>query len=206
MQKIYISIFLISFLINLNIDCQNQKNFWTNSRVELLLSYDMINQSIGTIIEGKKQIWNRNHFEGYSGLALEYLYQEEKNKYLDYGLNGHDRDLGIYGVSNCIYYPFNKKTFFIGLEIFIGITNFKSKGSLKMPKHDINKTYKNSYTYFNYGITPMIGYNFGRVSTSLFSKSSLKGILDSGRNRFGDNDSRFLVGLNIGYQFKPKNN
>ncbi|MCF6348104.1 MAG: hypothetical protein L3J20_07375 [Flavobacteriaceae bacterium] len=179
---------------------KNNSSFLNNTIIEVAITYELFG-GIGTIVKGKKKILNSKHFEGYLGLSLQFSHQSETNKFSD-GVKGYNQDLGVYVVSDWIYYPFKSKKIFIGLEPFHGITNLRSKGTLKIQRYDISENYSNSYTYFNYGTTQKIGYNFGRVSTSLFAMISSKGLLDNGRTRFGDSDSKVFFGINFGYALK----
>lgn len=178
----------------------NTQDLWKNTRIGLSGTYDIFNKSAGFIAKGEKEIIRLNHFETYTGLAFQFSRQKEKGLYMETGIEGGSNDIGFYGIFKLNYYPFKRKTLFIGLEPFLGITNFKSKGTLELPEYDIIESYSNSYTYFNYGLTPEIGYNFKRIETSIFTMISLKGVLDSGRNRLGDADSRILLGINFTYK------
>ncbi|GGX12162.1 hypothetical protein [Aquimarina muelleri] len=200
------NIIILSILFLIQIESygqdQNSKHFWTNSRIELLGSYELFGGGIGFIAKGKKEIFNLKHFEGFAGLAFQYSYQSETNKLLT-GIKGHNSDVGMYTVFDIILYPFKTKKVFTGLEPYLGLTTLKSDGVLEIPKHNIYEDYSNSYTYLNYGITQTIGYSFKRINTSLFAMLSLKGILDKGRTRPGDSDSKIFFGFNISYKLKP---
>lgn len=197
---------VISILILFRISAFGQDEkanpFFANSRVELLGTYEPFGGGLGTIAKGKKQILNSKHFEGFLGLAFQFSHQSETDKYLT-GVDGYNNDIGIYIVSDLVYYPLKTKNIFIGLEPFIGLTNLKSKGGLEISQYDIYEKYSNSYTYINYGITPTIGYNFGKLSVSFFSMISLKGFLDKGRTRLGDSDSKIFFGISLSYKLKP---
>jgi len=177
--------------------------FWADARVGLSGVYDVFNKSAGFIGQGEKGVLNSNHFEGYSGIAFQFSRQNEEDMFMDSGINGGSNDIGFYTTFQLEYYPFKRKSFLLGLEAFAGVTNFKSEGTLELPEYDIRENYSNSYTYLNYGLTPAIGYNFGRISTSVFSMVSLKGVFDKGRTRIGDADSRIFLGVNLSYSLKP---
>jgi len=201
MQKKYIVtlLFLIVLLINTNGQTRNNQNFWTQTQVELSGTYDILNRSIGFMMKGKKEVFNSKHFEGYAGFAFQYSYQNETEKFLEQGLNGFNSDIGFHIVFDVEYYPFKHKKFFIGLEPFIGVTTLKSKGKLKIPEYNVSESYTNNYTYLNYGLTPKFGYAIGRFRPNIFIMIPLKGLLDSGRSRFGGMDSRLLLGMSISY-------
>lgn len=200
------NIIILSILILIQIKSygqdQDSKKFWTNSRIELLGTYELFGSGIGFIAKGEKEIFNLKHFEGFTGLAFQYNYQSETNKLLT-GIKGYTSDVGIYTVFDILLYPFKTKKVFTGLEPYIGLTTLKSDGVLEISKHNIYEDYSNSYTYLNYGITQTIGYSFKRVSTSLFTMLSLKGFADKGRTRPGDSDSKIFLGINLTYKLKP---
>jgi len=177
----------------------NSDSFWSNSRVALLGSYEPFAGGIGFIVKGKKEFFNSKHFDGLVGLAFQFSRQSETDKFL-VGIDGYNHDIGIYIVSDIIYYPFSSKKIFTGLEPFIGLTNLKTEGELIIPNYDIVEQYSNSYTYVNYGITPTIGYDFGKIDVGAFAMISAKGLLDSGRTRPGDSDSKIFFGISIGYK------
>ncbi len=205
MHKKYIVtlLFLIVLLINTNGQSRNNQKSWAITHVELSGTYDIFNRSVGFMTKGKKEVFSSNHFNGFAGLAFQYSYQNETDKFLEQGLNGFNSDIGFYTVFDVEYYPFKHKKFFIGLEPFLGVTTLKSKGKLKIPEYDVSETYANNYTYINYGVTPKFGYNIGRFRSNIFIMIPLKGLLDSGRNRFGGMDSRLLLGASISYTIKP---
>lgn len=98
------------------------------------------------------------------------------------------------------YYPMKKKRLFIGLGIFAGVTQSITKGALKIPERNIYVDFEKHHTYFNYGCTQKIGYCFAeKIQISLYSMISLNG-LTNGRFRLSETDSRFLVGINLGFK------
>lgn len=197
-------IITLLLLISLGVKSYGQSNipqsFWDKTRVGLSGTYDIYNISTGIILKGEKNILESKHFEGFTGIAFQFSCQNETNLYMESGINGGSNDLGFYGIFNLNYYPLKRKTIFVSVGPFLGVTNLRTKGTLELPEYDISESYSNSYTYFNYGLTPKIGYNFKRFETSIFSMISLKGVLDSARYRLGDPDSRILLGINFTYK------
>ncbi|WP_438422991.1 hypothetical protein [Aquimarina macrocephali] len=197
----------LSFILSLPVLAQGQKeNIESNQKrwkLELLYTQDILNTSYGKnygyIFKGKLMCLDSKHFTLSYGAAHQNSYiNETDNSFTDY-VDGHTRDIGLYSIFDITYYPFNKKKLFLSLEPFIGVTHLKSKGTLKIPQYSVYEKYKNEYVYFNYGFSQSLGYNINKFSVSAFAWASLKGILDKGRNRPADFDSRFFVGLGIGY-------
>ncbi|WP_438711247.1 hypothetical protein ACSTS3_22175 [Aquimarina muelleri] len=174
-------------------------------KIELLFTQDIFNTSYGKnygfVFKGKKVWLDKNHFTLLYGAAFQNSYiSESDNLFTDF-VDGYTRDIGAYGVFDISYYPFRKKRFYLSLEPFIGATHLKSKGQLYIPEYSVSEKYKNTYTYFNYGFTQSLGYTINRFSIIGFSWISLKGILDEGRSRPADFDSRLFLGLGVGYTF-----
>ena len=203
LKKIFLGVILLFIQIQTNAQEQDSTNIRKNRRLEILSSYQLFGGGFGFIIKGKKEILHSKHFEGYTGLAYQKSYKIETDVLLN-GVTGYQRDLGIYLVTDLMYYPFKTKKVFTGLEPFVGLTVLKTKGTLVIPEYDIDEVYTNNYAYLNYGTTQTLGYDFGRVSTSLFAMLSLKGLLDQGRTRPGDSDSKIFVGINLGFKLKQK--
>lgn len=180
-----------------------QKNQW---KIELLYTYDILNTAYGKnqgyIFKGKIKFLDSKHFNLLYGAAFQNSYISETDNLFTNYVDGYTRDIGLYSIFEAVYFPFKKKKLYLALEPFIGITHLKSKGTLKIPQYSIFEEYKNNYAYFNYGITQSIGYKFNQFSINGFTWFSLKGVLDKGRGRPGDFDSRFFIGLGIGYTFK----
>lgn len=203
LKKIILGLILLFIQINTNGQEQDSTNIGKDRRLEILSSYQLFGGGFGFIVKGKREILHSKHFEAYAGLAYQTSYQFETDVLLN-GVTGYQRDLGIYLVTDLMYYPFKTKKVFTGLEPYVGLTVLKSKGTLVIPEYGIDEVYTNRYAYLNYGTTQTLGYNFGRVSVSLFTMLSLKGLLDQGRTRPGDSDSKIFVGINLGFKLKPK--
>lgn len=183
---------------------QKSKKWWpTLDRVELLATYQLFGGGIGFIAKGKTQILNTKHFELYHGIAYQQSHQFQTDKLLT-GIKGYNSDVGTYLIFDMMLYPFKNKFFFTSLEPYMGLTILKSKGTLDIPRHNIHESYSKRYSYLNYGITQTLGYNFGRISTSLFTMVSLKGFVDNGRKRPGDSDSKIFVGISLSYRIIAK--
>jgi len=204
MHKRKITTLLILILFQTSIafgQNENTKSFWSNSKIELSGTYELFGEGLGFIVKGKKESFSKKHFEGFLGLAFQFSHQSETDKYLN-GVKGYNNDFGMYAIYDLVYYPFKTKKIFIAIEPFIGVTNLKSKGTLEISNYDIYEKYSNSYTYYNSGTTQKIGYNFGQVSGDVFVMISSKGLLDNGRKRLGDSDSKIFLGINISYTLK----
>lgn len=174
-------------------------------KVELLHTYDVLNMSYGFnygfIAKGKFNFFNSKHLNLYCGMAHQYSYISESDNLFSDKVDGYTKDIGLYTVLDIVFYPFKKKTLYLSLEPFVGLTHLRSKGTLKMPHYGIVETYKNDYVYFNYGFTQGIGYTLGQFTIQASVWLSLKGFLDEGRSRPADFDSRFLIGLGASYSF-----
>ncbi|WP_074410280.1 hypothetical protein [Aquimarina megaterium] len=182
---------------------ENKESGQKRWKLELLYTQDILNTSYGKnygyIFKGKLKCLDSKHFTLSYGAAHQNSYiAETDNLFTDY-VEGYTRDIGLYSIFDVTYYPFNKKKFYLSLEPFIGATHLKSKGTLKIPQYSVYEKYKNEYVYFNYGVSQSLGYNINNFSVSAFAWVSLKGFLDKGRNRPADFDSRFFLGLGLGY-------
>ncbi|WP_062055507.1 hypothetical protein [Aquimarina longa] len=200
---------VLSFVLALPVLAQEKKENTLSEqkqwKIELLYTHDLLNTSYGKnygfIFKGKLAYLYRKHITLLYGAAFQNSYiSETDNLFTDY-VDGYTRDIGLYAIVDIIYYPLNKKKLYLSLEPFIGVTHLKSKGTLKIPKHSISEKYKNNYAYFNYGLTQSLGYKINTINISGFAWLSLKGFLDNGRNRPADFDSRFFIGMGVGYTF-----
>lgn len=200
---------LTYFLFSLHISVFGQsdslKKCMVLNRVELVGTHQLFGGGIGFVAKGKTSIKNTKHFELYTGIAYQQSHQSEANNLLRQ-ITGYNKDVGLYLITDFIFYPLKSKSLFTGIEPFLGITLLETKGSLSLPELNIQEDYFMKYTYVNYGITQTLGYQFGRISTSLTTMLSLKGIIDEGRNRPGDSDSKIFVGLTVSYQVFRRNN
>jgi hypothetical protein len=179
---------------------RNNSILFEKMQVEAAYIMDPFYKGNGALFKVKREVMNKKHLESYTGLSAQFM-QNNEDKF-SANVDGYTRDLGLYLVSDWRYYPLKAKNVFIGLEPFMGVSTMKSQGSLSIPEHQVSEKYSNSYSYFNYGATFSVGYNFGRVSTNIFAMASLKGMLDGGRTRPVDSDSKTFVGINVGYKLK----
>lgn len=177
-----------------------EKKKW---RLELLFTQDILNTSYGDnfgfVFKVKRPAFQKKHFDLYYGVCYQNSYIDETDNLFTKGIDGYTKDNGLYVVYELRYQPFQKKKFYVSLEPFIGLTHLKSKGTLRIPEHDVYQKYKNNYTYFNYGLSQSIGININDFSISGFAWGSLKGFLDNGRSRPADFDSRLFLGIGLGY-------
>lgn len=201
----YLVVFSFFIALPFLVQAQNKNKESEQKRwkLELLYTQDILNTSYGKnygyIFKGKLTCLDSKHFTLSYGAAHQNSYiAETDNLFTDY-VDGYTRDIGLYSIFDVTYYPFNKKKLYLSLEPFIGVTHLKSKGTLKIPQYSVYEKYKNDYVYFNYGFSQSLGYNINKFSVSAFAWVSLKGFLDKGRNRPADFDSRFFLGLGIGY-------
>ena len=109
---------------------------------------------------------------------------------------------GAYFVFEFSYSPFKKKRFFIGIEPFIEVTRFHSKTMVNIPELNIVNSYSTHYTYFDYGTSQFIGWQFNKFSLSANLFLSYKGFLDSDPFRFGDLDAFMLPGFTFSWKIK----
>lgn len=200
-KLIIIGINLLGYVVS----AQNNTNEMTTWKLELLTTYDFLNTSYGTnngfIAKGKYNLYHSKHFSFYTGIMHQNSYiNERKNKFTKH-TRGYTTDVGLYALTEIVYYPFKQRKFFMSIEPFVGATYLRSKGSLKIPAYGVSETYKNTYVYFNYGVSNSLGYRFGKISVQLSLWSSLKGFWDKGRFRPGDFDSRIFAALGVGYSF-----
>jgi len=191
--------FIISFHFWSVSQSERPKSKDSNIRLEFLGTYSHSYKGKGFLFKAKKETLNTKRINIYSGFALQFSSQNESNLVLSRGVDGGNSNMGLYAICNLDYHPFKNRRFFLGLEPFMGVTYLRTMGSLTIPKHQVYESFSNDYVYFNYGITPSAGYNFGRVRVAAFSMASFKGVLDNGRTRPGDMDSRIFVGLLFGY-------
>lgn len=174
-------------------------------KLDFLLSSDFINTSygshFGSIVKAKWAIHSGQHLEWFMGIASRHSYlQESSNRFTEY-VDGFTLDGGAYFVSELLLYPFRKKHFFIGVEPYAGVTHTFSKGTWKTDFDNQERTFKHHYTYFDYGVSQSVGVRIRQFSIKCEAWLSLKGVLDGGRFRLADFDSRFLPSIGFGYYF-----
>lgn len=202
MQKHFIFLALMSLNPVFGFSQESIKSpIWNNIKIEGAIILEPFLGGVGGLIKGKKQILTKKHFESEMGLSVLYAYQNETDQFSNY-IDGYNRDWAFNLVIDWRYYPLNRKNIFIGVEPFSGLANLKTKGSFEITELDISENYENKYSYFNYGFSLLIGYDFGKLRINTFAMSSLKGVLDKGRSRLGDSDSKIYAGLNFSYALR----
>ncbi|WP_156167075.1 hypothetical protein [Tenacibaculum mesophilum] len=198
MKKILYIVLLSSFFMNAQEHDTTRK--W---KLELGYTTDIINTSFGKhygfVFKAKRKLLESKKITLMVGAAYQNSFiNEDENMFTGF-VDGYTRDLSVVGLVDFSFYPFNKRRFYMSIQPFLGYTNLKSKGSLYIDYIGVYEKYKNSHSYFNYGMINSLGYTFNRVTITFDVWSSLKGILDSGRFRPGDFDSRLFFGIGVGY-------
>lgn len=198
MKKILYIVLLSSFFMN-------AQEYDTTGKWKLELGYttDIINASFGKnygfVFKAKRKLLESKKITLMVGAAYQNSFiNEDENMFTGF-VDGYTRDLSVVGLVDFSFYPFNKRRFYMSIQPFLGYTNLKSKGSLYIDHLSIYEKYKNSYSYFNYGMINSLGYTFNRITITFDVWSSLKGIVGSGRFRPGDFDSRLFFGMGVGY-------
>jgi len=195
-------ILYIALLSSVLVSAQEQ-NATRKWKLELGYTTDIINASFGenygVVFKVKRKIVEGRKITLMAGAAYQNSFiNEDENMFTDY-VDGYTRDLSAIGLVDFSFYPFNKRRFYMSVQPFFGYTNLKSKGSLYIDHLGIYEKYKNSYSYFNYGLINSLGYTYNRVTITFDVWGSLKGVTDSGRFRPGDFDSRLFFGMGVGY-------
>ncbi|MCO7184511.1 hypothetical protein NH341_03685 [Tenacibaculum sp. XPcli2-G] len=198
MKKILYIVLLSSFFMNAQEHDTTRK--W---KLELGYTTDIINTSFGKhygfVFKAKRKLLESKKITLMVGAAYQNSFiNEDENMFTGF-VDGYTRDLSVVGLVDFSFYPFNKRRFYMSIQPFLGYTNLKSKGSLYIDHLGVYEKYKNSHSYFNYGMINSLGYTFNRITITFDVWSSLKGIVDSGRFRPGDFDSRLFFGMGIGY-------
>lgn len=166
-------------------------------------NYDLFNRSYGRnygiSLKAKREFWRPKHFTFSYGIMLQsHKIKENQNTYTE-NLDGSTKDKSFMAIAELKYYPFNRRNLYISAEPFIGATQLKTEGILNLPQYTMTQSFNNSYIYFNYGVSQNIGYKIGSFNLFATSWLSLNGLWDNGRKRPADFDSRFFIGLGIGY-------
>lgn len=181
---------------------QGGKSCWEGVKAEISLPF-LFPYPIGAAIKGKKMFFETPHLEGYYGIGLQQTYITTKIDktalpFMDMSLTNS----GAYVLAEFDYFPFKSKHFFIELEPFMGITQFKTKSSIDLPGYQIVGDYTASYTFFNYGMTHGIGWQFDQLAVKADVIASYKGFFDKGRFRFGDFDTFLFPEISISWTFR----
>lgn len=176
-----------------------------NVHYDVGLLFEPFGLGFGAIHKVSIKTLNSKHFEGLVGFAWHHNHSFKSPFETNITPLITTNELSQYLTNDWKYYPFKKKHFFIGIGVFVGLTNSVTKGTLELPAHHITEHFYNKHTYLNYGAMQTIGWSFSeRIQLGFYSMISLKGLLDQGRSRLSEVDSRFHVGINLGFRFIPK--
>lgn len=174
-----------------------------NLQFNFAILTEPFNTSIGTMHHISLKVFNSKHVESTIGVAHQHqvtfksIYETSVKELIT------TTDAGFYLTTDCKFYPLKKKTLFATIGLFWGVTQSTTEGTVELPQYNISEYYYKRHTYMNYGSMQQIGWCFGeRIQLSLYSMISLKGLLDGGRSRLAEVDSRFLVGVNLGFTIK----
>ncbi len=201
-KSIIVGILLLT--LQNSIVAQSKTNtFFKNSDYEVMLTTEPFGSSVGILRKISKRFLDKNHFEGTFGAAEQDSYTFKTKFEKNMGSDTRTVDKSLFLTQDWRYFPFQKKSLMLEVGLYGGVTRSVAQGSLSLPQYDIKEEYHDRYFYFNYGSVQSLAWNFKtHYQVGLFSMLSLKGILDSGRARPAEVDSRFFVGLKFGYRFK----
>lgn len=206
-MKNAILLLLLSMTITQSSSAQSiHKLFHINNvHYDVALLFEPFGLGLGAIHKVSFKILNSDHFEGFAGSAWQHNHTYKSRFETNITPLITANDLNLYLTNDWKYYPFRKKHFFIGIGVFAGLTHSVTKGTLELPSYNISEHFYKEHTYFNYGSMQTIGWSFSKkIQLSLYSMISLKGLLDQGRNRLAEVDSRFHVGINLGFRFQKE--
>jgi hypothetical protein len=173
-----------------------------NVHYDIGILFEPFGLGFGAIHKVSIKILDSDHFEGFVGLAWQHNHSFKSIFETNISPLITSNDLSQYITNDLKYYPFKKKHFFIGIGVFIGLTHSITQGTLEIPAYNITESFYKEHTYLNYGSMQTIGWSFSKkIQLSLYSMISLKGLLDRGRARLSEVDSRFHVGINLGFRF-----
>lgn len=199
LHKLVTSALLCVILPNYIIAQSKLKSFIKNKNYEVVATAEPFISSWGYLLKVSHDILREKHFEGSLGLAFQNSYTRKTKFEKNMSSNSRVTDYSLLLTNDWKYFPFKKKNLFIEVGLYGGFTSSVSKGSLSIPKYDIEEDYYNRHNYFNYGSMQTLGWRFKtHYELGVFSMISLNGVLDSGRTRPAEFDSRFYVGLKFG--------
>jgi hypothetical protein len=196
---------IISLLLCFASYGQRSKPVHLIDRIEIGITYPaFLFEAIDAFVSVDKVLYDIPYLKISSGCVAQFSHYPETA--IVTGMTGYSQERSLFITSKLNLFSHKTKGIFTGGELFCGTTNLYSKGKLSIPEYDISENFSKSYLYFNYGFAILAGYSWERFSLGAFYRSSLKGYLDNGRKRPGDNDSGIYIGLNIGFKIKPKKN
>lgn len=198
---------LLALFISQHSFAQSSTNLFSidNIHYDIGVLFEPLGLGFGAIHKVSIKILNSDHFEAFVGFTWQHNHSFKSPFETNIKPLITTNDLGKYITNDLKYYPFKKKHFFIGIGAFAGLTHSVTKGTLEIPAHNITESFYNEHTYINYGSMQTIGWSFSKkIQLSLYSMISLKGLLDQGRSRLSEVDSRFHIGINIGFRFISK--
>jgi len=202
LSKMFTGVFLCVILSNYSVAQSNLCTFMKKNNYDILVTTEPFNYSLGYLAKVSQDVLNKKHLESTLGLAFQNSYtfrtKIEKSMSQDTRVTDHSFLL----TNDWKYFPFSKKCLYVEVGIYGGFTSSISKGSLRLPEYDIEENYYNRHNYFNYGSIQSLGWRAkNHFELGVFSMISLNGILDSGRTRPAEIDSRFYIGLKFGFRF-----
>src|SRR5690554_263561 len=199
LHKIVTSVLLCVILPNYIIAQSKLNSFIKKNTYEVVGTMEPFIPSLGYVLKVSHGILNKKHVEGSLGLAFQNSYTRKTQFEKNMSSNTRVTDYSLLLTNDWKYFPLKKKNLFFEVGLYGGFTSSISKGSLSIPKYDIEEDYYNRHNYFNYGSMQTLGWRFKtHYELGLFSMISLNGILDSGRTRPAEVDSRFYVGIKFG--------
>lgn len=200
MKNISILAILLSLPFQILSQSKTAQFFTDRMHYDLAIVTEPFSLAVGAIHKASLKVWNTKHVECLFGIAYQHHHTFKSPYESSITATTTNNDIGFYLTNDWKFYPFKKKTFFAGIGLFWGVTESVSEGSLEIPAYNVSEKFYKKHTYMNYGSMQTFGWSFSeRIQVSLYSMISLNGILDSGRARPAEVDSRFLVGINLGF-------
>lgn len=199
------NILSLFFLLTVAITAKAQSRldtFLKSNEYNLMLTTEPFGSSLGGILNISHPFLNSKHFEATLGVAFQYSRTLKTKFERNMSSDTRTTDCSFLVTQDWQYFPFRKKHLVLEAGLYAGFTSSVSRGSLSLPQYDIYEEYHNQHNYFNYGSMQSLSWVFkSRFKVGFFSMISLKGYLDSGRTRPAEVDSRFFIGLKLGYKF-----
>lgn len=191
---------IIIFLLYTPIYVGAQSSMQDNMQYDIAFTAEPFGLGFGMVHNASFRFFNSQKIEGLAGLIFHHHHTFKTALETNISPFITMNDWSGYLSNEWKYYPMKKKTFFVGIGLFAGLTGSITKGALQIPERNLKVDFEKQYLYFNYGSTQKIGYSFSeKIQISLYAMISLNG-LTNGRFRLSDTDSRFLVGVNVGFK------